>query len=388
MTNLHSLVRFVALAGIACGLVGAPGCTTLQLLDWKKGGRGHTADEKDPVRQIICVWEPSEGMDPNGLPARGFGGQILFFTSSSPTPAKVKGDVRIYVYDNHGTPEEQAKPMHQFDFIGDAWSQHFLVHPSLGPSYQVFIPYMRPGNMLAHCALRVRFTPEGGRPIFSDLVYVTLPGTVPKQEATPFSEPLAAVRPAHKLADAPLGATVNHRRISGADLIANDPTPQVSRGHKLTGMQASTINVAGAPANGSPATAAPAASDRLAANAASGMAHQTGNDTARSAALLGDAEIERLVREYHESQRRSRATAAPQVVSQAIPAGAAEAVQPAAMSERPRRFQLTPASGTTAGRQSAPVNDFDSLFSGGTPQSQTHPLADLELGNHPLAEGN
>ena len=70
--------------------------------------------------------------------------------------------MRIFVFDDQGeTEEEQAKPLHQFDYT--AKSMALLgVEGELGETYRVFVPYTRPGNHRADCALRVAFVPEDG----------------------------------------------------------------------------------------------------------------------------------------------------------------------------------------------------------------------------------
>lgn len=134
------------------------------------------ADAEHPVTRILCIWEPGEGAGLDGRTTRGFAGQIYFFTHKSDIPAIVDGDVRIYLFDDQGTPEERKRPLHQFDFIGQGWDI-MRVDTQLGPAYQVFIPYVREGFHQAKCALRVRLTPAEGPVIHSNMVYVTLRGT-------------------------------------------------------------------------------------------------------------------------------------------------------------------------------------------------------------------
>jgi hypothetical protein len=47
----------------------------------------------------------------------------------------------------------------------------------MGASYQIFIPYIRPGNHGANCTLRIRYTPRGGgAPVYSEMVEINLEG--------------------------------------------------------------------------------------------------------------------------------------------------------------------------------------------------------------------
>ncbi len=133
------------------------------------------ADSRHPVMEVLCVWEPAEGRGVDNAPARGFGGQILCFASGYKEPVKVHGDVRVYVFDDKGVNGDTSLPIHQFDFTADAWNT-FLKPSSLGPSYQIFIPYTRKGLDAAACTLRVRLTPEGGPPVYSRMATVALAG--------------------------------------------------------------------------------------------------------------------------------------------------------------------------------------------------------------------
>ena len=155
------------------------------------------ADAENPATRCLDLWEPADGKGLDGRPARGFAGQIFFFTQNprSRTPVEVDGDVRIYVFDDQGTPEEQAKPIHQFDFIGGAWRK-YLVDTQFGPAYNIFIPYVRKGSHQAQCALRVRLTPPDGSVVLSDMADVTLKGLTDDSEETKKITADRNVRPA------------------------------------------------------------------------------------------------------------------------------------------------------------------------------------------------
>ncbi|MDB5385865.1 MAG: hypothetical protein JWM11_1511, partial [Planctomycetaceae bacterium] len=83
---------------------------------------------------------------------------------------------RIYLFDDQGTEEEQSKPIYQFDFEPEAWQLHSSM-TELGPAYNVFIPYTRKGRNQANCALRIRYNPPSGTPVFSQMATLTLGGT-------------------------------------------------------------------------------------------------------------------------------------------------------------------------------------------------------------------
>jgi hypothetical protein len=181
--------------GVACLLASlASGCATLQF-PWDRD-RFPQATAGNPVVKIVCLWEPAEGRDPEGLPCRGFAGQLIFLSSRHALPVKVDGDVRIYLFDDIGTPEDQAKPLRQFDFTCEAWNQH-LSRSAVGPTYSVFVPYVRRGQYNAKCTLRVRLTPKVGPPVFSDATTLPLRGPTAAQGAsTPIDTGLPETPPA------------------------------------------------------------------------------------------------------------------------------------------------------------------------------------------------
>lgn len=170
------IARIVRPAALVCLALLASGCVELTALSFARRLKTLEAGPKTPVVEVLCLWEPAEGLGLDGLPTRGFAGQILFFTSGHPQPLKVHGDVRIYVFDDHGSPEEQARPIHQFDFAPEAWNA-FLRETNVGTTYQVFIPYTRKTTFQSNCSLRVRYTPAGGgSAVYSKMATVMLPG--------------------------------------------------------------------------------------------------------------------------------------------------------------------------------------------------------------------
>ena len=148
------------------------GCTTFHVPFEKKIPK---ASATDPVVQVLCLWQQAEGRDPEGYPCKGFSGQILFLSNKAATPVQCEGDVRIYLFDDQGDTEAQAKPLRQFDFDAGSWDVH-LTKTSLGPTYSVFVPYVRRGVKDANCALRIRLKPKNGPVVFSDLSNMPLNG--------------------------------------------------------------------------------------------------------------------------------------------------------------------------------------------------------------------
>lgn len=160
--------------GILSLIVLTSGCTALNVSRMFK--KETVADERHPVVDIMCLWEAAEGTGLNGMPSRGFRGQILFFTAGQTSPAKIDGEIRIFVFDQNGPDGDASKPIHQFDFPGLAWNG-FLAQTNFGNAYQLFIPYTKAGNEHADCQLRVRYTPKVGNPVYSRPCSVPLPGT-------------------------------------------------------------------------------------------------------------------------------------------------------------------------------------------------------------------
>ena len=154
------------------------GCATFQM---PFGDRTLKASATNPAVEILCFWQHGEGQDPDGNPCKGFLGNILFLSRQSSAPVVIEGDVRIYLYDDHGTTEEQTKPIHQFDFDNASWAVHLGKTP-LGPTYSVFVPYTKRGVTEARCTLRVRLKPKYGPTIYSDFSNLPLNGNKKPQK--------------------------------------------------------------------------------------------------------------------------------------------------------------------------------------------------------------
>ena len=191
-------------------LVAQLGSAGKNLLNWNGKAVPH-ADASNPVRKIVCIWEPVQGQGIDGLPTRGFAGQIMFFTHESHLPATSDGDVRVTLYHDRGTQEEQVKPLRHFVFPTDAWATH-LQESMPGPSYRIFIPYVAKHPWQTTCSLRVRLTaPNGGPVIYSEMVHVRLDGPVEKnsdeQTTAPAKPKLAGASP--EISEFQLGASLN-----------------------------------------------------------------------------------------------------------------------------------------------------------------------------------
>ncbi len=170
------------IAVMAPALAGCSGRNTISFNNWNPWKEKSAA----PVAKIICIWEASRGRDMNGSPARGVAGEISFITPNSSIPVKVDGDVEVYVFDNQGKREERTKPIHKFRFDSLSWNRHFIESGSVGPSYNVFIPYTRKVVHQVEVSLSVRFIPKTGRQsVISSIDRIILPGPMKTADSNP-----------------------------------------------------------------------------------------------------------------------------------------------------------------------------------------------------------
>lgn len=233
------MIRRICLCMAVASLTGVlAGCASIDVFGWMKQDTTPVASAKNPVVQVLALWQPGEGTDGDGNPCRGFVGQIYFFTRESPIPATVDGDVRVYVFDDQGAEAEQVKPIHQFDFSPEAWKQH-AGKGKLGPTYALFIPYTRKGAHAAQCALRVRFNARSGQKIFSEMSTIALSGSKKK----PAAAETAGKKPAEEAKDEKLAAKEarnlrNMKAQSLQDVLAsmprNEPAPHRTAAAPLT----------------------------------------------------------------------------------------------------------------------------------------------------------
>ena len=179
-----SLAPLLLLAPLVSGCAGMTESLSEKIPLFGPSLRYATPD--NPAVEVVGLWQPTEGRDAKGMPARGVSGQILFFTARGGEPVAVRGDVKIYLFADVGTAEERKTPIHEFNFSADAWGTH-LERGALGPAYSVFIPYTRPETHQVKVSVRVRFTatdsPAGGGPVFSEAATAILPGPPPPEAA-------------------------------------------------------------------------------------------------------------------------------------------------------------------------------------------------------------
>ena len=76
------------------------GCSQLPLLSFDQRDRLPKATKSNPALEVICLWEPAEGLGLDDMPTRGFAGQLLFFGGKNAEPLRVDGEVKVYVFDD------------------------------------------------------------------------------------------------------------------------------------------------------------------------------------------------------------------------------------------------------------------------------------------------
>jgi hypothetical protein len=170
-----TLVAGICLAAVS-GLVGCSSTTLLQTSSSVLNAPAamlQAARTPDRVSKLLCLWEAAEGQGLDEKPARGFAGQIMFFTHGKASPIKVNAVVRIFEYVNYDSDDENPIPTHMFTFDSGAWNAH-RAEGTLGQSYNVFLPYVKKDKGHAVCALRVEIETEDGRKISSPFTEVTL----------------------------------------------------------------------------------------------------------------------------------------------------------------------------------------------------------------------
>ena len=174
---MTQLISRLAIPGLLLVSFAVTGCSTWKTakLPFAKETPVVRATAERPAIRVMGLWQPGEGDGLDGTSGRGFVGQIYFFDADSPSPVAVDGDVRVYVFDDAGTPEERKTPIHQFDFNDGAW-QGYETTSALGPCYNVYVPYTRKGLFEADCSLRLRLTRPDGSTLFSEMTVVHLKG--------------------------------------------------------------------------------------------------------------------------------------------------------------------------------------------------------------------
>lgn len=200
MNRTSSSLFTLCLASLIAG--GAAGCHSLSLINRDPFKEVAIATPRDPVTEVVVMWESADGNDENGKHARGFNGRVIFFqqdnrrvrpdSKRSPVRIGPEDEFFVYIFDDVGTEAEQTLPLREpYRFTGkDCEDCGFLGITNLGAEYDMFIPYPRPGAYAAKCQLRVKYVPKQGREVFSELSKAELKGISRPVASKPILSPM------------------------------------------------------------------------------------------------------------------------------------------------------------------------------------------------------
>ncbi len=170
----RTIAMFILLAA------GLAGCSAVELAD--RRSEPQRASSESPVK-CLCLWQQTEAQRGDGQTVRGFGGQVYFFSTADEKPVSVDGNVHVFLFDDIGTKEDQARPIYETTFDSVEWNS-MLNESQFGPVYSLFVPYPRSGGLEANCTLRIGLTSSDGSRVFSDMTPVKLVG-LPRQKEQP-----------------------------------------------------------------------------------------------------------------------------------------------------------------------------------------------------------
>ncbi|MCL2005716.1 MAG: hypothetical protein FWG73_06080 [Planctomycetaceae bacterium] len=129
-----------------------------------------------PVTSVIATWEPAISNGENAQ--RGFGGRV-YFHDQDWRPAKIKGTVIVYVFEEDGRTPGDAKPNEGIVFDEKTLnSKGVYSKSSLGHSYNLWVPVdvANPESPMKKVSLIVRYVPDKGTPVMSSQTTSHLPG--------------------------------------------------------------------------------------------------------------------------------------------------------------------------------------------------------------------
>ena len=161
------------LLSAVCCLLLLTGCTSLpqapkmDLASLKPPG---------PVTAVVAAWEPAVSNGENSM--RGFGGRV-YFHDQDMRPAKVKGKVIVYIFDEEGRVPGDEKPNEGIVFDEKTLNSKEVYKKSdFGHSYNLWVPLddAGPDGPAKKVSLIVRYIPDKGASVVSSQATVYLPG--------------------------------------------------------------------------------------------------------------------------------------------------------------------------------------------------------------------
>jgi hypothetical protein len=157
------------------------GCTSLKVLPTIPTLPGSDDKPQQPAN-IVALWSDMVVHDPNGQPARGFGGRLSFYTAKGNKPVRVDGGLVVYGFEEQGDSAAKVKPDKKFVFTPEQFARHYE-KTRLGHSYAVWVPWDAAGGTQKEVSLIVRFTPKGGQLVVGEPTRHVLPGPPPEPVA-------------------------------------------------------------------------------------------------------------------------------------------------------------------------------------------------------------
>ncbi len=161
---------------LACVVI-LSGCTSLKVLPTIPMLPA-SGDKPQQPSHIVALWSDMVVHDPNGQPARGFGGRLTFYTAKGNKPVRVDGSLVVYGFEEQGNGPAKMKPDKKFVFTPEQFARHYE-KTRLGHSYVVWVPWDAAGGPQKSVSLIARFTPKEGQLVVGEPTRHVLPGPSP-----------------------------------------------------------------------------------------------------------------------------------------------------------------------------------------------------------------
>jgi hypothetical protein len=158
---------------LACVVI-LSGCSSLKVLPTVPVLPGRDDKPQQPSH-IVALWSDMVVHDPNGQPARGFGGRVTFYTEKGNKPVRVEGTLEVYGFEERPGCPPKMKPDKKFVFTPEQFARHYE-KTKLGHSYAVWVPWDAAGGPEKEISLIVRFAPKGGQLVVGEQTRHVLPG--------------------------------------------------------------------------------------------------------------------------------------------------------------------------------------------------------------------
>ena len=150
-------------------------------------------DFSKPVRMAVIWNETAVAPPAGGQATRGFGGRVYFYDNNN-EPVRVNGQLHVYAYDDTGEDDQsQRVPDREYIFKADKLQARFS-ETSIGPSYNVWLPWDKVGGYRKTVSLIPVFKPEDGFVVRSEQSLAILPGRDPNNTIEGFDSGRSMVR--------------------------------------------------------------------------------------------------------------------------------------------------------------------------------------------------